>query len=158
MGKHANTKFITEKYQTFADIIKGATENHVLKVERQKHDNCKTEEIHDLFEERRKSKDSENRYRKLENRTKQNCTQAHKELLNRKYAEIEQLFNLTSKVAHMKIREISNKKTYNAAPGCFKDKNGEMLYEEEDNIIERWKEYIAELCGNPDRGSQPFNS
>jgi len=70
--------------------------------------------------------------------------------------ELEQLFNLNSKVAHTKTREISNTKTYNTAPGCLKDKNGEMFFEEEDTK-ERWKEYITELYGNPDRGSQPFN-
>ena len=31
-----------------------------------------------------------------------------------------------------------------------------MFFEEEDTK-ERWKEYITELYGNPDRGSQPFN-
>jgi len=34
----------------------------------------------------------------------------------------------------MKIREISNKKTYNTAPGCLKDKNGKMLFEEEATV------------------------
>ena len=126
-------------------------------VERQKHDNWITEEIRDLFEQRRKNKDNETRYCELENLIKQKCIQGHDEFLKRKCAEIEQLFNLNCKVAHMKTREISNKKTYNTPWGCLKGKNGEMLFGEED-IKEIWKEYITELHGNPDRGSQPFNS
>ena len=121
---------VTEKYQNFADTIKGATENHVSKMERQKQDNWITEEIRDLFEERRKNQDNETRYCELENLIKQICIQTHEEFLKRKCAEIEQLFNLNSKVAHMKIREISDKKTYNTPSGCLKDKNGEMLFEE----------------------------
>jgi len=86
------------------------------------------------------------------------CSMAqwHEEFLNGKCAEIEKLLNLNSKVAHTKIKEMSNKKTYNTPPGCLKDKNGEMFFEEED-IKERWKEYIAELYDNPYRGSQPHN-
>jgi len=76
--------------------------------------------------------------------------------LNKKCAELEQLVNVNSKVALMKMEETTSKKTCNTAPGCLKDKNGEMLFEDED-LKRRWKEYIAELYGNPDRGFQPFS-
>jgi len=53
-------------------------------VERQKHDNWITEEIRDLFEERRNNKDNETRYHELENLIQQKYIQAHEEFLNRK--------------------------------------------------------------------------
>ena len=56
---------------------------------------------------------------------------------------------------HQRIREISSKKYYKTTTECIKDKNGNILFEEQ-TIKQCWTEYIRELYDNPERGRKPI--
>ena len=45
---------------------------------------------------------------------------------------------------HAKVKELWKNKKYNNSNGCIMDKEGNLLFEEED-VANRWKEYITEL-------------
>jgi len=45
---------------------------------------------------------------------------------------------------HAKIKEIWRNKKYNNSNGCIMDKEGDLLFEEED-VANTWQEYITEL-------------
>ena len=45
---------------------------------------------------------------------------------------------------HNKVKEVTFKNTKKKASGCIKDKNGNILFNQEE-IAARWVEYIAEL-------------
>ena len=56
---------------------------------------------------------------------------------------------------HQRIREISSKKYYKTTTECIKDKNGNILFEEQ-TIKQCWTEYIRELYDNLERGGKPI--
>ena len=58
-------------------------------------------------------------------------------------------------MVHQRIREISSKKYCKTTTGCIKDKNGNILFEEQ-TIKQRWTEYIKELYDNPEKGGKPI--
>ena len=45
---------------------------------------------------------------------------------------------------HNKVKELTSKNTTKNASGCIKDKNGNILFNQE-KIAARWVEYITEL-------------
>ena len=45
---------------------------------------------------------------------------------------------------HNKVKELTSKNAKGKASGCIKDKNGNILFNQED-IAARWVEYITEL-------------
>ena len=45
---------------------------------------------------------------------------------------------------HNKVKELTSKNTKKKASGCIKDKNGNVLFNQE-KIAGRWVEYITEL-------------
>ena len=49
-----------------------------------------------------------------------------------------------SRELHVKVADLWQNKKYNNSNGCIMDKAGNLLFEEED-IANRWKEYITEL-------------
>ena len=69
--------------------------------------------------------------------------------------EISQNYHPDPKKAHQDIRMISGKKKNKTHTTCLKNKQGDLLFEE-DKIKERWEEYIGELYDDPDRGEPPI--
>ena len=49
-----------------------------------------------------------------------------------------------SREMHNKVKELTYKNTKKKASGCIKDKNGNMLFNQEE-IADEWVEYITEL-------------
>ena len=49
-----------------------------------------------------------------------------------------------SREMHSKVKELTSKNTKKKASGCIKDKNGNILFDQEE-IAARWVEYITEL-------------
>ena len=49
-----------------------------------------------------------------------------------------------SREMHNKVKELTLKNTEKKASGCIKDKNGNILFDQEE-IAARWLEYITEL-------------
>ena len=54
---------------------------------------------------------------------------------------------------HTKVKDLANRNPRKTASGCIKNKNGKILFDQED-IAKRWAEYITELY-NDDRGEMP---
>ena len=131
--------------------------NEVLPViKNQKHKSWMNPEILKMMEERRQQKDKNNlEYKRFNKKIKQACNEANEKHLNEECAVIERFYNLTPKEAHQKIKTITRKFKSASISGCLKSKLGEILLEE-DEILERWKEYIEELYGDPKRITKPF--
>ena len=49
-----------------------------------------------------------------------------------------------SREIHNKVKDVTYKNTKKTASGCIKDKNGNILFNQEE-IAARWVEYITEL-------------
>ena len=49
-----------------------------------------------------------------------------------------------SREMHNKVKELTSKNTKKKASGCIKDKNGNILFDQEE-VEARWLEYITEL-------------
>ena len=91
----------------------------------------------------------------MDKEIKKKCTKAHEDSLTEKCKVIEKSYNSNPKVVHQRIRKISSKKYYKTTTGCIKDKNGNILFEEQ-TIKQLWVEYIRELYDDPERGGKPI--
>ena len=73
------------------------------------------------------------------------CKEAKEKWLVNQCEEVEQLEKqYKSREMHNKVKELTSKNTRNKASGCIKDKNGNILFNQEE-IAARWVEYITEL-------------
>ena len=131
--------------------------NEVLPViKNQKHKNWMNPEIFKMMEERRQQKNKNNlEYKHFNKKIKQTCNEANEKYFNEECGVIERFYNLTPKEAHQKIKTITRKFKSTSISGCLKSKSGEILLEE-DEILERSKEYIEEMYGDPERTTKPF--
>ena len=89
------------------------------------------EEIKNLFEKRRQQYGRSDDYKRMEKVIKKKYTKAHEDSLTEKCKVIEKSYNSNPKVGHERIREISSKKHYKTTTGCIKDKNENILFEEQ---------------------------
>ena len=108
-----------------------------------------------MFEKRRQQQRGSGEYKRLDREIKKKCTNAHEDSLTEKCKIIEKPYNSNPKIVHQRIREISSKKYCKITTGCIKDKNGNILFEEQ-TIKQRWTEYIKELYNDPERGGKPI--
>ena len=105
-----------------------------------------TKEILELMEERKQCKfvDLE-KYKEIDKNIIRACRKAEDEWLNQQCQEIENLERqFKSKEMHKKVRELANKKKSTRGNGCIKNKDGQILFDEEE-IAARWVEYVTEL-------------
>ena len=73
------------------------------------------------------------------------CRKAKESWFNKQCEETEGLEkHYNSRELHVKVADLWQNKKYNNSNGCIMDKAGNLLFEEED-IANRWKEYITEL-------------
>ena len=84
-------------------------------------------------------------YKRFNKKIKQACNEANEKYLNEECAVIKRFYNLT----------ITRKFQSTSISGCLKSKSGDILLEE-DEILERWKEYTEELYEDPERTTKPF--
>ena len=109
-----------------------------------------TDEILMLMEERREAKNKPDEYTKLVKDINIKCKKAKEELWQSKFTEIEQLESLNRhQEMHDKMKEVTGLKSIKTSSECIRDKDDEMLFEEDD-IRKRWEEYISYLY-NDDR-------
>ncbi|GFN77826.1 RNA-directed DNA polymerase from mobile element jockey-like [Plakobranchus ocellatus] len=119
-------------------------EKNVPKKDKKEHKKWINKEIHDLIEERRKSKNVEAKYKDLNRNIKIKCNAAKEEWINPQCHEIEQKLNIDSKFMHAKIKDVSGKKIKCNSSGCIKSKDGTILMEKKE-IPNRWSEYVENL-------------
>ena len=81
---------------------------------------------------------NEREYAHLNREIKMKYSQAKENYLNKKCLEMEQVYNVASKVAHQKICEITGKyKGHNGKYGCILDESSNIIMKTME-ILERW--------------------
>ena len=114
-------------------------------------------EILKMTEERRQQKNNNNlESKRFSEKIKHACYEVNEKYLNEECAVIERFYNLTPKEAHQKIKTTTGKFKSTSISGYLKSKSGKILLEE-DKILERWKEYIEKLYGDPERPQNHLN-
>ena len=81
------------------------------------------------------------------------CRAAKEEYLNRQCEEIEELENKNVQIIHEKVEAVVNKKKWHTS-SCIKDEDGNVFMEQ-DQIKNRWTEYINSLYLDTDRIDRP---
>ena len=84
-------------------------------------------------------------YNRLNKQINLACKEAKEKWLVNQCEEVEQLEKqYKSREMHNKVKELTSKNTKKKASGCIRDKNGNILFDQEE-IAARWVEYITEL-------------
>ena len=105
-----------------------------------------TDHILNLMENRKQFKNSDkDEYNRLNKQINLACTEAKEKWLVNQCEEVEQLEKqYKSREMHNNVKELTSKNTKKKASGCIKDKNGNILFDQEE-IAARWVEYITDL-------------
>ena len=135
-----------QKWTTVKQSIKSSL-NAVLprKADRKKQ-KWMTDHILNLMENRKQFKNSDkDEYNRLNKQINLACKEANEKWLVNQCEEVEQLEKqYKSREMHYKVKELTSKNTKKKASGCIKDKNGNILFNQE-KIAARWVEYLTEL-------------
>ena len=149
--RHANPPADNlNKFSNFQYAAKIAIQKCLILEDKKESKSWMTEEIINLFKKRGQKHRESDEYKRMGREIKKKCTNAHEDYLTEKCKIIEKSYNSNPKVVHQRTREISSKKYYKTTTGCIKDKNGNILFEEQ-TIKQRWTEYIKELYDDPER-------
>ena len=112
------------------------------------------DEILAKMRERKEVKNDIKKYRSIDKEIKKMCDHTKDMWYNQQCEQIEKLREEhKSKEMHDKVKYITNKRRRKLGNSCITSKNGKILCEEDD-IQERWCEYIGELFDD-DRGEVP---
>jgi len=153
--KNNNDTTPEEDFVKLKEMI-GRTANEILpKHEGKAHKSWMNNEILHLMQERRKAKQDFRKYNTLNKEIKRLCNVAHEKYLNEICEEAEKLYNISPREAHKQIKNITGKFKTKNQTGCLKDKNGNILMEEQE-ILKRWHDYIEELYDDTERPDKPF--
>ena len=113
-----------------------------------------TPEYQNLLKRKRSTKHDSVELKNLDKLIKSKCICAYEEYLDKKCDETEALYRFNPKQTHKRIKELKRKKITNSS-GIIKDKDGTILFEEND-IKRCWLEYVIELYGKPNRSAPPL--
>ena len=109
------------------------------KKKRERKQSWMTDEILNMMDVRKKHKGTD-KYKEIDNEIRHKCKEAKEDWLNGKCKEIEDLEKEhKSKEMHSKVKEMTNKGKSKSGSSCICDKNGKMLFDEED-VTNRWVE------------------
>ena len=150
-----NEEETDREWNKIQKAMQDAASNILPKKERQTKNQWMTDEILDKMNLRRNLKNSDKeKYYKINKEIEKMCKDAKSEWWDQNCKEIEELdAQNRSKELHRKIKSITGKKKRSNASKCIENKNGEMLFEDEE-IVNRWVEYIQELYDDQ-RGEPP---
>lgn len=144
-----------EQFKEFQNSIQNVIQTHIPEETNVSRKEWMTAEILNMMEERRSYERGSEKYRTINKDIKAKCKSAHEDFLDMKCCDISRNYNPNPKQAHQDIKMISGKRKNKAPSTCIKNKQGELLFEEE-KIKERWEEYIGELYDDPDRDEPPL--
>ena len=146
---------IEQKWSNIKQSINQALTSSLPKRTNRKKQHWMTDDILNKMDKRKEMKGKdEQKYRQLDKEISNECNSAKIKWLNEQCENIEELEkHFRSKEMHQKIKQVTGKSKGNKGTGCIKDKNGNILFDEE-KIAERWVEYIKELY-NDDREPIP---
>ena len=112
-----------------------------------------TEAILELMKKRKEAKNT-NRYSSLNREVRNKCREEKEKWYQNKCERVEELeMEHRSREMYSAVKEFTSKKSSSGGGGCIKNKDGKTLFDEDD-ISERWVEYISELY-NDDRDAKP---
>ena len=105
-----------------------------------------TDHILNLMENQKQFKNSDkDEYKRLNKQINSACKEAKEKWFVNQCEELEQQEKqYKSREMHNKVKELTSKNTKKKASGCIKDKNGNILFDQEE-IAVIWVEYITEL-------------
>ena len=132
-----------ERWQKMKESIQETAGELIPETNRKEHKSWMTEDILNLMEERRKAKNDDNLYNRINKTIRNNCNEAKEQWINSQCQEIENNMSGDTKYMHQKIKEITAQKSISKS-GCIKSKTGNILMDKND-ILKRWSEYIEDL-------------
>ena len=95
-------------------------------------------------------------YKILDREIAQDCREAKEKWLTKLCQGIEALEKQPkSKEMHIKIKDLTNNERTAAKTSCIKDKNGQLLFDQQE-IAKRWVEYISNLYDDNRDGIPEF--
>ena len=135
-----------QKWKTFKNCVQTSLKAVLPKIEKKKKKEWMTNDILELMEERKKCKNRDKeKYDYIDKQITTACRNAKEQWLRGKCEEVELLEKQhKSKEMHKKVKELTIKNKHKKSGGCIKDKNGKLLFDQEE-IAARWVEYITEL-------------
>ena len=150
-------QMVDRKFRLFKESIHKASKNILPKKKRKENKDWMTEEILNLMKTRKEMKKPENEeqseeYKEVDIQIKRECRKAKDKWFNDECDEVMKLESEHNiREMHNKVKSLTNKKKgAKSASGCIMDKTGRMLFTEEE-IKERWREYVSELYDDPTR-------
>ena len=135
---------MTKKWTTVKQSIKSPLNAVLPRKANRKKQKWMTDHILNLMENRKQFKNSDkDEYNTLNKQINLACKEAKEKWLVNQSKEVEQLEKQYKRNAQQS-EELTSKNTKKKASGCIKDKNGNILFNQEE-IAARWVEYITEL-------------
>ena len=135
-----------KKWTTVKQSIKSSLNAVLPRKSNRKKQNWMADHILNLMENRKQFKNTDkDEYNSLNKQINLVYKEAKEKWLVNQCEEVEQLEKqYKSREMHNKVKELASKHTKTIASGCIKDKNGNILFNQE-KIAARWVEYITEL-------------
>ena len=148
---------LEDRYDRFVNILTTSAQETLPKVYVRPKQKWMTKDILDKIDTRRKAKPNTDVYKQLVEEIKSECHAAKEIMLTEQCDLIGQLesahkFHQT----HAQIREVTGRGNNAGVTTCIEDRDGNIIMEQE-NILERWQEYISTLYDDA-RGGIPLIS
>ena len=148
---------LEDRYERFVSILTTSAQETLPKVYVKPKQKWMTKDILDKMDTRRKAKPNTDVYKQLDEEIKSECHAAKERMLTEQCDLIEQLesahkFHQT----HAQIRKVTGRGNNAGVTTCIEDRDGNIIMEQE-NILERWQEYISTLYDDA-RGGIPLIS
>ena len=148
---------LEDRYDRFVSILTTSAQETLPKVYVKPKQKWMTKDILDKIDTRRKTKPNTDVYKQLDEEIKSECHAAKERMLTEQCDLIEQLesahkFHQT----HAQIRTVTGRGNNAGVTTCIEDRDGNIIMEQE-NILERWQEYISTLYDDA-RGGIPLIS
>lgn len=145
---------INDRWRNLKDAVRDAAKEVIGYQKRNKAKKpWVTTEMLDKMEERRrfknsKTEDGKKNYKRLNNELRRETEKAREIWWEKECKELEELNRQgRTDAMHRKVKELTDKKKSHGNSTAIKDKNGEMLVDEE-GVRARWREYVEDLYDN----------
>lgn len=145
---------IEEEWQHLKLSIISASKKFLPKKKKTSGKEWMTEEILAKMEKRKAYKNEKEKYQTLDREIHKMCDNAKEEWINKNCAEIEELeAQHKTRQMYEKVKEVTGTNRRRAGNNCVTNKDGRVLFDQQE-IQDRWKEYIEELFED-ERGDIP---
>ena len=148
---------LEDRYDRFVSILTTSAQETLPKVYVKPKQKWMTKDILDKMDTRRKAKPNTDVYKQLDEEIKSECHVAKERMLTEQCDLMEQLESAHKfHQMHAQIRKVTGRGNNAGVTTCIEDRDGNIIMEQE-NILERWQEYISTLYVDA-RGGIPLIS